>query len=172
MDTLVRQNCIINSETKLLDFGCGTHGNIAREICGDVQRVVGIDTDPNAVATFNQQCSDQGLKETEICAITHLDHNWDNVFSVIVASLVFHHIARDQHAKVLSQLIMAAQPGAQLVLFDLIKRDGVNGVDPKLIAKVAKDCGWINLELKRGPRITLHSGTKSQLFILKANKSS
>lgn len=171
MDTLVRQHCIINSETRLLDFGCGTHGNVAREFCGDVRQVVGVDNDPQAVAAFNQECNDQGLEKSEICAISNLDNTWNGMFSVIVASLVFHHIDEENHGKVLSQLRMTAQPGAQLVLIDLIRSDGVNGVNPKSVASVAKNAGWVNLDLKKGPKISLHNGNRSRLFILTANNS-
>lgn len=172
---LVRERCDWAESPVLLDFGCGTHGNVAASLCEYASQTVAVDIDDNAVKLFNRKCELQGLKANEVCAIRsdlfHAAKKWHGYFDICTAVLVFHHL--DSPLETSKTLLSHLKPGGQLIVIDLLKQEGIRGFELSDITQIIENAGFTSVDVKHGPKIRLHKGQiKTRLLILQAVRPS
>jgi ubiquinone/menaquinone biosynthesis C-methylase UbiE len=105
---------------RVLDIGCGT-GTLAVAIkrAHPGVTVIGVDPDQPALDRAARKASragvtirfDRGFAD----ALEHADATFDRVFS----SMMFHHLGRNERAKVLSEVRRVLKPGGRLEFLDL-----------------------------------------------------
>jgi SAM-dependent methyltransferase len=157
----------LGPDHRVLDIGCGT-GAVALTI---KQRyptidVTGLDPDPLALARAARKTQragvairfDRGFAD----AMPYADGSFDRVFS----SMMFHHLLKEQKAKVLAEVVRVLRPGGQLEFLDfsggahhsllahmLHGRRASAGADERLVARM-RDAGFVAVE-RTGSRTTI-----------------
>lgn len=172
---IVRERCDWTACSTLLDFGCGTHGNVAASLCHFASQTVAVDIDNDAVQKFNLKCELQGINASEVCAIRsdlfHASEKWQEYFDICTAVLVFHHL--DSPLETSKLLLNHLRPGGQLVVVDLFKQDGIRGFNISELKQIVEGAGFIIVKIEHGPKIRLHSSRiKTRLLILRAVRPS
>ncbi|NPA54982.1 MAG: class I SAM-dependent methyltransferase [Epsilonproteobacteria bacterium] len=107
----------ITPQSTVLDFGCGS-GLVSFGLCDTQAQILGVDLSCEMVKVYNHKarhCPQARAICTDISNITQ-------TFDIIIANMVFHHIA-DIHAT-LSTLSSKLVDGGKLFICDLAKEDG------------------------------------------------
>jgi SAM-dependent methyltransferase len=109
----------INSE--VLDAGCG-HAELALALAAAGHTVVGIDLAPTAIAAATEAAQQRGLiNATFVCADITSFTGYDERFSTIIDSTLFHSLPVDGRDAYLSAIQRAAAPGARLYILVFAK---------------------------------------------------
>jgi SAM-dependent methyltransferase len=102
---------------RALDFGCGT-GLSTRALAtalGPQASIIGVDPSAESVAVARRLASEGVVHD--ILAASSIPLETDSV-DVAVASCVFHHIDRSEHARWLSELVRVVRPGGRVFIFE------------------------------------------------------
>ncbi len=122
---LVRQAHLKNGGN-VLDIGCGTGTLtiIAKKACPEA-RVVGIDGDPRILRIAKSKMAEARLNiSLEHGMASTLPHVGDS-FDRILASMVLHHLTRDDRMRVLREALRVLKPGGELHVAELCKAQNV-----------------------------------------------
>jgi SAM-dependent methyltransferase len=105
----------------VLDAGCG-HAELALALAAAGNTVVGIDLSPTAVAAATEAAQERGLSNaTFVCADITSFTGYDERFSTIVDSTLFHSLPVEARDAYLRSIHRAAAPGAQLYVLVFAK---------------------------------------------------
>ncbi|KAK9379171.1 S-adenosyl-L-methionine-dependent methyltransferase [Kockiozyma suomiensis] len=95
------QSLLNSNDSIFLDFACGA-GALSHHVAEHIDRVLGIDIHPPAVAEFNLRAQNQGLDKSEMYAIAcdvldsvQLDHvcaEWLGKIDIAACAMGFHHL--------------------------------------------------------------------------------
>ncbi len=97
----------------VLDAGCG-HAELSLALAARGYTVVGIDVAPSAVAAATKSAQERGLSNaTFVCADITAFTGYDNRFSTIVDSTLFHSLPVEGRDGYLRSIHRAAAPGAR-----------------------------------------------------------
>ncbi|MCV7368238.1 SAM-dependent methyltransferase [Mycolicibacterium duvalii] len=99
--------------SEVLDAGCG-HAELSLALAADGYTVTGVDISPTAVAAATAAAAERGLSERATFAaadITALD-GYDDRFSTVVDSTLFHSLPVESRDAYLRSIHRAAAPGA------------------------------------------------------------
>ena len=111
--TLIRDGKITGD---VLDAGCG-HAELSLTLAAAGSTVVGIDLSPTAIAAATEAARERGLSHaTFVCADITSFTGYDEGFSTIVDSTLFHSLPVDRRDAYLSSIHRAAAPGARLYI--------------------------------------------------------
>jgi len=113
----ILSNIVIEKESILLDFGCGT-GLISQNFIHHVSRIVGYDTSDNMLDIFDNKFSNLKNRVMSISDLSQLDMKVD----IVISSMVFHHIVNVDDA--LKQLWSVLKDQGNLIIIDLDSEDG------------------------------------------------
>ncbi len=151
----------------LLDLGCGT-GTLTKMIAESVPElhVVGFDADPATLKQAQKKLSSMGGRVTLQQGFAQQIPFSADSFDIVVSSLFFHHLSREQKNEALKEIFRVLKPGGRLHIADwgepssLVQRilfvfvqlldgfettqDSVENALPKLI----KDSGFIQVDNK------------------------
>ncbi|WP_396929802.1 class I SAM-dependent methyltransferase [Mycolicibacterium sp.] len=105
----------------VLDAGCG-HAELALALAATGSTVVGIDVSPTAIAAATEAAQERRLSNaTFVCADITSFTGYDERFSTIVDSTLFHSLPVDRRDAYLSAIHRAAAPGARLYMLVFAK---------------------------------------------------
>ena len=102
---------------RALDFGCGT-GLSTRALAnalGSRARIIGVDPSAESIAVARRFASDGVVHDLVTANAIPLD---TDSMDVAVASCVFHHIDRSEHARWLGELVRVVRPGGRVFIFE------------------------------------------------------
>lgn len=106
---------------EVLDAGCG-HAELALALAAAGSTVVGIDLSPTAIAAATASARQRGLSNaTFVCADITSFTGYDERFTTIVDSTLFHSLPVDGRDAYLRAIHRAAAPGAQLYVLVFAK---------------------------------------------------
>jgi ubiquinone/menaquinone biosynthesis C-methylase UbiE len=102
---------------RALDFGCGTglSTRALRNALGPQARIIGVDPSAGSVAVARQLAPEGVVHDTLTASSIPLD---TDSMDVAVASCVFHHIDRSEHARWLNELVRVVRPGGRVFIFE------------------------------------------------------
>lgn len=105
----------------VLDAGCG-HAELSLALAAAGSTVVGIDLSPTAIAAATEAARERGLSNaTYVCADITSFTGYDERFSTIVDSTLFHSLPVDRRDAYLEAIHRAAAPGARLYMLVFAK---------------------------------------------------
>jgi len=105
----------------VLDAGCG-YAELALALASTGSTVVGIDVAPTAIAAATEAARQRGLSNaTFVCADITSFTGYDERFSTIIDSTLFHSLPVDARDAYLRAIHRAAAPGAQLYILVFAK---------------------------------------------------
>ncbi|BBY64371.1 class I SAM-dependent methyltransferase [Mycolicibacterium helvum] len=106
---------------EVLDAGCG-HAELSLALAAAGTTVVGIDLSPTAIAAATAAAQERGLTNaTYVCADITSFTGYDERFSTIIDSTLFHSLPVDRRDAYLSSIHRAAAPGARLFVLVFAK---------------------------------------------------
>ncbi len=122
---LVKQAHLKNGNN-VLDIGCGTGTLtiIAKKDCPEA-RVVGIDGDPTILRIAKSKMTKARLNISLEHGTAVLLPHAGNSFDRILASMVLHHLTRDDTMRVLREALRVLKPGGELFVAELCKPQNV-----------------------------------------------
>ena len=105
----------------VLDAGCG-HAELALALAAAGSTVVGIDLAPTAIAAATEAAKQRGLSNaTFVCADITTFSGYDERFSTIIDSTLFHSLPVEARDAYLQSIHRAAAPGARLFMLVFAK---------------------------------------------------
>lgn len=105
----------------VLDAGCG-HAELSLALAAAGITVVGIDLSPTAIAAATEAARERGLNNaTYVCADITSFTGYDERFSTIIDSTLFHSLPVDRRDAYLQSIHRAAAPGARLYVLVFAK---------------------------------------------------
>ena len=105
----------------VLDAGCG-HAELSLALAAAGTTVVGIDLSPTAIAAATEAARERGLNNaTYVCADITSFTGYDERFSTIIDSTLFHSLPVDRRDAYLQSIHRAAAPGARLYVLVFAK---------------------------------------------------
>ena len=117
--TAVKEKLNLNSQKKIIDFGCGT-GLFSLEFYDQAKSIVGIDTSKEMLKVFKKK-EPSGEKITT--KFINLENDDTQLKAdLILSSMAFHHL--NKPSKVLAKLKKMLSPGGEIIIVDLEKEDG------------------------------------------------
>lgn len=106
---------------EVLDAGCG-HAELALALAAAGSTVVGIDVAPTAIAAATRAAQDRGLSNaTFVCADITSFTGYDERFSTIIDSTLFHSLPVEARDAYLRSIHRAAAPGAHVYMLVFAK---------------------------------------------------
>jgi SAM-dependent methyltransferase len=115
----------------VLDAGCG-HAELSLTLAAAGITVVGIDLSPTAIAAATEAAKQRGLNNaTYVCADITSFTGYDDRFSTIIDSTLFHSLPVDRRDAYLSSIHRAAAPGARLYVLVFAKGAFPPGLETK-----------------------------------------
>ena len=107
------------SGERVLDVGCGT-GTLALELAARCPgaAVSGVDADEAMLARARDKAAGRGISLDLRAAMAQDLPFPDATFDLVVSSLFFHHLRRDDTVAVMTELLRVMRPGARLAIAD------------------------------------------------------
>lgn len=113
----ILSKCIIEKDTTLLDYGCGT-GLISQNFIHHVNRIIGYDTSKSMLEIFNHKFREFGDR---VVSVDRLDQ-FNNEVDIVISSMVFHHIEDINNSFKENYKIL--KENGELIIVDLDIDDG------------------------------------------------
>jgi ubiquinone/menaquinone biosynthesis C-methylase UbiE len=116
---LVKEISLPQNDSRILDLGCGT-GTLTILLKKTFPKitVVGLDGDPKVLQIARKKTLNESLSiafdEGMAYSLPYEDHTFD----VVVSSLVFHHLTREDKLRTLEQIFRVLRPGGALLIAD------------------------------------------------------
>jgi len=112
----------LDSSMDALDFGCGT-GLLTLKLQPFVHSIMGVDSSSGMIGVLNEKIKDAEFTNVKTeCLDLATGDILDGQYSLIVSSMVFHHIKNIEH--LLETLYKALSPGGFICIADLDSEDG------------------------------------------------
>ena len=116
---IVRNTLKPHSNSKVLDFGCGT-GRVGMQFTNFVERVVFLDISPAMIEVLRSNLQEAGIENYEIFD-NCIEELQENDFDLILAAMALHQIADTEGLFV--QMYQHLAPGGSVVFTDLCKNE-------------------------------------------------
>jgi ubiquinone/menaquinone biosynthesis C-methylase UbiE len=125
-ETAFKQKLIEQSEIRkgfrILDLGCGTATlTILLKKRHPEAEVTGIDIDPRVLSIAREKAAAAGVEvKFDLGTAFELPYT-NNHFDIVVSSLVFHHLTRQNKVRTLKEVLRVLKPNGELLVADLGK---------------------------------------------------
>jgi ubiquinone/menaquinone biosynthesis C-methylase UbiE len=168
-DQTIRQAAIPSGATAL-DVGCGT-GTLtllAKTQTGDQGKVYGIDAAPEMIEVAQHKAVQQKRDVDFQTGVIEALPFPDDMFDVVLSSLMFHHLPDDLKKRGLSEIYRVLKPGGRLLIVDMRRPSNVvqhismafmfhGGITSGIqdLSPVMKEIGYTNIQLSNVQRSLL-----------------
>lgn len=116
----------IQKNNRVLDLGCGT-GTLAilfKQACPETE-VIGLDADEHILEIARDKIRKSGLNITLESGMASVLTYSDESFDLVMSSLVFHHLNRENKARALEEVYRILRPAGHLLIADFGKPNNI-----------------------------------------------